>query len=247
MSVTSWTSEGMDWSSAESLKLKSPYPYLQALYFAAIERCKLFNAVFSGDYWPSSGYNELRAVPVGPAASLIETICFNPTREYENALDFAAFMDGIAKDGSSWYVNYWPYLYSRTVGVLVSTPFGDLKRPYLLPDESENLIANQQPIGPMLSTWIFQRYQILNRLVDCWYLTGQNGSVYAGRCIGLTLNFLGMRLVDGDYERPGIYHSKLIESGDLDAVGVYRFTPVPDMSHIGVFVSGKDSFAFRDW
>jgi hypothetical protein len=48
MAIDSWTSEGMDWSSADALRMKPLYPYLEAIRLAIIERKKALGQELTG-------------------------------------------------------------------------------------------------------------------------------------------------------------------------------------------------------
>jgi hypothetical protein len=164
MAITSWTSEGMDWSSANTIRLHGAYPYLPALYYASLERGRLFNAIFQ-NYWPIDKTEVTLFYIASEMTSVIRKITADIYRDYESAIDMDAWLDYF-NAVSVKSVNPYGFMYSKISGQMVYQPAGYIERPYILDDRDESILTIKN-LSPISAEWCYQAYRILNKLKTC--------------------------------------------------------------------------------
>lgn len=108
MAIDSWTSEGMDWSSPDALRMKPLYPYLEAIRLAIIERKKALGqsliGIFAENY--EIRLNSFKLI-VNDIQNEINVFCnvfhiinyYNSlTEQYEIANGVNAFLNSISAE-----------------------------------------------------------------------------------------------------------------------------------------------------
>lgn len=137
MAIDSWTSEGMDWSSADALRMKPLYPYLEAIRLAIIERKKALGLSLIG-IWADT--YDIRLKSLNTITNAMQIAITDLISRYVNSSQ------------TSWQgATYYEIAPSWTESGLL-TYIGAEKR---------ELPSKIQPT----CSWLYQQYLILNELI----------------------------------------------------------------------------------
>lgn len=140
MAITSWTSEGMDWSSVEKIKLGSLYNHLEAIRLAAKEKVEAISLLFSGAiislYLEEGGILhedfEMHNYPIDEFKNGMMSVFDRMGAYFVDATDYPDGFDGVS--GSTNALAIHPYLDSKDCAALLPS-----------------------------SRWIFNAYSFLNK------------------------------------------------------------------------------------
>ncbi len=157
MSVTSWTSEGMDWSSVDKIRLGSLYSHFEAVRLAILERFKVVygsSAPGPSEFWRDA--YELRPRPI---LSVCQTMHSAMDTFVATSLQNTPINHN--DSGGDWsgvdFINKIAPQYDTWESLLVA--IGDSSR-----------IACPRNLETDVAPWLLQQYKILNQIR--WFRLG---------------------------------------------------------------------------